>query len=112
MLVLVTFAQVKDIFVVGHYQCGGVRAAMQNQDHGLLEFWLRNIRDVAVRDEDTTQQAHRARQAGGADVAWAALWCCGWWMCWYDDDDEASACTSLSWSRSRTTSSSGTGWWS
>ncbi|GAB5032809.1 carbonic anhydrase [Nannochloropsis oceanica] len=38
--------EVKDIFVVGHYQCGGVKAAMTNKDHGLLEHWIRNIRDV------------------------------------------------------------------
>jgi len=42
----VAHLNVKHIVVCGHYFCGGVKAAMQASDLGILNPWLRNIRDV------------------------------------------------------------------
>lgn len=38
--------KVNHVVVCGHYNCGGVKAAMNQQDMGILNPWLRNIRDV------------------------------------------------------------------
>jgi carbonic anhydrase len=38
--------KVKHIMVVGHYGCGGVRAAMEDQQHGLIDNWLRALKDI------------------------------------------------------------------
>lgn len=38
--------KVNHVVVCGHYYCGGVKAAMQSADLGILNPWLRNIRDV------------------------------------------------------------------
>lgn len=57
----VAHLKVNHIVVCGHYYCGGVKAAMGSQDLGILNPWLRNIRDVyrihkdelnAIEDEE------------------------------------------------------------
>jgi carbonic anhydrase len=42
----VTHLEVSDIVVCGHYLCGGIEAAMQPRDLGMLNHWLRTIRDI------------------------------------------------------------------
>ena len=57
----VNHLKVSHIVVCGHYYCGGVKAAMQSADLGILNPWLRSIRDVyrlhknelnAIEDEE------------------------------------------------------------
>ncbi len=54
--------KVNHVVVCGHYYCGGVKAAMDSKDLGILNPWLRNIRDVyrihkdelnAIKDEES-----------------------------------------------------------
>lgn len=47
----VDILKIKHIIVCGHYGCGGVKAAMSNEKHGLIDNWLRNIKDIYKQNE-------------------------------------------------------------
>lgn len=81
--------KVRHILVVGHYQCGGVKASMMHKDLGLINRWLHNIKDVydkfateldAIEDEkkrfdrlvelNVIQQVHNLAQTSIVQGAW------------------------------------------
>jgi carbonic anhydrase len=52
----VSVLQVKHVIVCGHYSCGGVKAAMQNHHVGLIDGWLRHIREVRQKHDEILQE--------------------------------------------------------
>ncbi|MDL1901046.1 carbonate dehydratase [Anaerolineae bacterium CFX9] len=49
----VELLKVKHIIVCGHYGCGGVTAAMQNREFGLIDNWLRHLKDIYQKHAET-----------------------------------------------------------
>jgi carbonic anhydrase len=47
----VDILKVKHIIICGHYGCGGVIAAMENTQHGLIDNWLRHIKDIYQKNK-------------------------------------------------------------
>jgi carbonic anhydrase len=48
--------KVKHVIVCGHYGCGGVKAAGQNHHLGLIDNWLRHVRDVRQKHEQVLSE--------------------------------------------------------
>ena len=48
--------RVRHIMVTGHYGCGGVRAAMEDVQHGLTDNWLRHVQDVQLKHAEELAQ--------------------------------------------------------
>ena len=58
----VEILKVKHIIVCGHYGCGGIRAAMDDQQYGLLDNWLRHVKDVKRFNEDRLKGLSESEQ--------------------------------------------------
>lgn len=48
--------QIKHIIVCGHYNCGGVKSALENEKLGLIDNWLRHIQDIVQLYENSLDQ--------------------------------------------------------
>ncbi len=96
----VNVLEVRHIIVCGHYGCGGVKAALSNNHFGLIDNWIRHIKDVyrfhheeldAISDEDkkfdrfvelnVIEQVHDLAKTSIVQNAWRngkSLWIHGW----------------------------------
>jgi carbonic anhydrase len=54
--------KVEHIMVVGHYGCGGVRAALLDQEFGLIDNWLRHVRAIYRRQPERFEGLDQAAQ--------------------------------------------------
>lgn len=52
----VDLLKIQHVIVCGHYGCGGVKAAMEDHQLGLVDNWLRNIRDIHARFKDELEK--------------------------------------------------------
>lgn len=53
--------KVEHVIVCGHYGCGGVQAALDGARHGLIDYWLQPLRDLAERHEAELARLSDAR---------------------------------------------------
>lgn len=56
--------KVKHVIICGHYGCGGINAALDDNEYGLLDNWLRNIKDVYLshKEEVDSLPSEKERQ--------------------------------------------------
>ncbi|MDA0989876.1 MAG: carbonate dehydratase [Verrucomicrobia bacterium] len=68
----VDILKIKHVIVCGHYGCGGIMAAMENNPHGLVDNWLRHVRDIYQRNhvelDAITDKADQLRRLSELNV--------------------------------------------
>jgi carbonic anhydrase len=64
---------VKDIIVYGHYGCGGVKAAYENNSNGLIDNWLANIKDVVRHHKAELEKIQDKNERLDRLVEWNVL---------------------------------------
>jgi carbonic anhydrase len=56
--------KIEQIIVCGHYSCGGVHAACDHRQFGLIDNWLRHIKDIYVRHKDELESISDPKARG------------------------------------------------
>src|SRR6195952_5038844 len=69
----VNVLKVKHVIVTGHYGCGGVLAAMSNQQFGLIDNWLRHIKDVYRVHEEELDAIKDEKKRSDRLVEWNVI---------------------------------------
>ncbi|KAF0695398.1 Aste57867_13787 [Aphanomyces stellatus] len=76
----VKYLKVRHIIVCGHYGCGGVNAALSQQEFGIVDNWLRSIKDLYIENAgkfvDITDEAIRSELLTEENVARAVYNVC------------------------------------
>lgn len=54
--------KVKHVVVCGHYGCGGVQASLGNNDLGIIDIWIRQIRDLAAKHKEELEALENEKQ--------------------------------------------------
>ena len=54
----VDILHIKHVIVCGHYGCGAIRSSMDVQRKGVIDHWLRNVRDIYVRNKKELHAMH------------------------------------------------------
>ncbi len=54
--------KIKHIIICGHYGCSGIKAALEDQEHGLIDNWLRHVKDVIRFNEDSFKGLEHQQQ--------------------------------------------------